>query len=395
MRRHALAVLLWLPLSLPARAGYVPSISKYSTPEMDRWLMQGIDDIYAMRFDDAEAAARRVIALSPEHPHAYLGLAGVTLTRYVYETDKSDETLVTPFDKRIQDTISVAQRWVKKHPDDAEGMMVLGAAYGISSRLRLERHEWIKGYLEGRKAVKVTRAAVKADPKLWDAYLGIGMYDYYTDIYPRFIGVLAKIVLRGDRLRGIDTLKLVAERGHYSRLVAQILLVEIYTEDAYGARDGDKAAAIMRELRGRFPDSAMMHSAELVALYEGRRYSEVVSGAEDYLARVARGKYSPIEAGKGNAILATALWARDEKEKALEAFRAAQRVMFKGRPSRWAVWSAIRAAQLEDRMGRREEALKDYKAAYAEPDNWEVRRFAKAGLSKPFDKDFPGRIPPP
>ncbi len=386
------------PADMPAGGVPVsdgPRASKYISEEMDYWLMKGVDDIYRMRFDEAEAAARKAIALDPAHPNAYMGLAGVTWTKYVYGTDQGDPKLLDLFGQQIKQAISVGEDWVKAHPDDPEGLMTLGAAYGLSSRLDIIRHQWVRGYLEGRKAVGITRQSVQKDPQLWDGWLGVGMYDYYTDVYPRFIGVLAKLVLRGNRLRGIETLKQVAEKGHFSKNNARILLVEIYLEDQWGARDPEKAMALLRALRAQYPESAMMHSADMVARYEGKRYAEVLTEARAYLQRVARGEYRPIEAAKGNVALGCALWQLGHRDEALEAFKRAEDVMFDGKPSRWSVWAHIRAGQLLDVMGRRADALAEYKFAAAQPDTWDFKQFAKAGLAKPFAQALPGPIDPP
>lgn len=387
MKNRPLAA-LFLALLLPASA------SAKLPPDMDQYLLEGINAIYRMQFDKAAELSNKAMAIIPGHPYPYFGLAGIAWTQYVYGTDQSDQTLLKPFDAKIQDVIKIANKWIKTHPQDPEALMVMGAAYGISSRLMVIRHEWLSAYFEGRRALAATRASIKADPNFYDAYLGIGMYDYYSDLYPNFVGVLAKIMLRGNRLRGIETLKMVAEKGHFSQDNAKILLVEIYTEDPFGARDPEKAVAIMKELRAKFPESAMMHSAQLVALYESKRYDEVVTGARDYLARGQRGFYTPIESGKGNVALGCGLWALGRKPEALDAFRAAEGVLYNGKPSRWAVWAHIRAGELEDSMGMRKEAVADYKAAIAEPDLWEMRKIAKAYLSKPFSADHPGPIPP-
>lgn len=402
MRRPLAAVLVAslavLPGSQVAAAeaeAALPAGSVPMPPEMQAHLLEGVDSIYRMQFDRAEAAAKRAIAINPEHPHAYMGLAGVAWTRYVYESDQSDPKLIDAFAERTRETIEVAERWLKKHPRDANGLMALGAAYGISSRLMVIRKQWIKAYWHGRKAVNVTREAVKADPKLWDAYLGVGMYDYYSDLYPHFIGALAKIVLRGNRARGIETLKLVAEKGRLSQSNAKILLVEIYTEDPFGAKDPAKAIAIMKELRAKYPESAMVHSAELVALFTAARYEEVVSGARDYLERVKKGRYNDIERGKGFVILGCGLWAAGKKDEALGAFRESMKVDFNGAPSRWAVFAHIKAGNLLDALGRREEALAEYKFAIKQPDLWDFRGLAKGYVSKPYAHALPDRIPPP
>lgn len=369
--------------------------SKWVPPEIDVPLMEGVDDIYRMKFDRAEEGARKIIASNPDHPNAYMGLAGVSWTRYVYETDQGDDKLIDQFEQRTNKAIEVAQKWLKAHPSDAQAMMTLGAAYGLASRLSLIRQKWVSGYFQGRKALAMTKAAVKADPELWDGYLGLGMYDYYSDLYPRFVGALAKIVLRGNRQRGIEYLKVVAEKGHYSQHNAKILLVEIYTEDPYGAKDPQKAVEIMKDLRGRFPDSALMHSAELVAQFTAGRYADVEAGAREYLKRAASGQYNAIEKGKGQVILGCALWGQQKNEEALLAFREAQKVLWDGKPSRWAVWGALKAGNLQDAMGRRADAVKDYRFVVNEKDRWGFRALAKPFLSKPYALKGPDRIPPP
>jgi tetratricopeptide (TPR) repeat protein len=372
-----------------------PTPSKYITPEMDKYLMDGIDDIYRMRFDSAEANAKKAIELNPAHPHAYMGLAGVAWTRYVYETDQGDDSLIDEFEKRTKKSIEVGEAWAKAHPDDAEGLMTLGASYGLSSRLQIIRHRWLAGYWQGRKALKLTKESVKRDPELWDAYLGLGMYDYYSDLYPRFIGVLAKIVLRGNRARGIEYLNMVAQKGHFSRSNAKILLVEVYTEDPFGAKDPARAVAIMEDLRKEYPDSAMMHSAHLVALFTAGRFEEQVKGAQEYVDAVTKGRYNAIEEGKGKVILGCGLWALNRHDEAAQAFKDAERVLQNGRPSRWAVWAHVKYGNLLDALGRRPDAVAQYKLAAAEPDRWDLRAQAKSYLSKAYAQPAPDRIPPP
>lgn len=376
-------------------AANLASAAPAIAPELDKSLITGIDDVYRMRFDDAEAETAKAIAIAPDDPHAYLGLAGVAWTRYVYETDQGDDHWIDEYERRTAKAIEIGEKWLKLHPRDPQGMMVLGAAYGLSSRMQIIRQHWLKGYWQGRTALSLTNAAVKADPKLWDAYLGLGMYDYYSDLYPRFIGVLAKIVLRGNRQRGIDYLKLVAEKGHYSKSNAMILLVEIYTEDPYGAKNPKRAVEIMQELRRRYPDSAMMHSAQLVALFSDGRYEDVVRGAREYLKLSKEGRYNAIEQGKGNVILGCGLWGLKRYDEALVAFREAQKVSFNGKMSRWAVWGSIKAGNLEDSLGRRADALADYKLAMSQPDRWGFYALAKPFTSKPYALGLPNDIPPP
>jgi tetratricopeptide (TPR) repeat protein len=364
-----------LALALAASAAPTSGI----TPEMEAQLQKGLDGIYSMDFDGAEAAARKVTELNPEHPHGWFGVAAATMMRYVYETEQGDPALIKLFEERMEFAAKKAKAWIEAHPDDAEAMMIYGACYGVRSRLQIVRKQWVSGYFSARKAIGWQRAALKKDPKLYDAYLGIGMYDYYTDVYPSVIGVLSKIMLRGNRLRGVAELKIAAEKGRFSNVVADLLLVEIGLEDLYGLRDPAQAVARMEKLRKRYPDSAMLHAAEISALYEAERWDDAKKGSEEYLARVRAGKYRDTQRPKGYVLLGHALWQLGRVDEALTAFQDGAE-----EGKRYGLWSLIRQAQLMDALGRREQAVLLYKRAAERPDSWDMRKYAESGLRRAY-----------
>lgn len=369
-------------------------VPKGVPPEADAALLEGIDGVFRMDFDEADAAYRRAMAAMGGHPYPYLGLVGSLMTRYIYGTEQSDPALLERFFKLADEASGAAEAWLKKHPGDSDAMVALGASYGIAARVMTQRRSWLKAYLYGRRALKFTQAALKADPDQHEAWLGLGMYDYYTDTYPRFIGVLAKIVLRGDRKRGIEELYRSVERARYTSTAAKLILVEILTEDKFGMRDPKEAARLMKEVRARYPDSAMLHAAELVAFYEQGLYPEALERAEGYLRRVQAGDWPPLHAAQARLMLGTVLWAMGRQEEALAEFKLGAEVRYRDGPTRWAVYSRIRAGQLLDRMGRREEALAQYRQAASLPDLWELKAHAQAGLKKPWPDPVPGRLSP-
>ncbi|MDD5628538.1 MAG: hypothetical protein PHU21_05710 [Elusimicrobia bacterium] len=372
---------------LPASAGAIP-------PEMDRQLQGALDLLYAMKWQEADAAVQGVIAMAPDHPYGHFGLAAVSMIHYIYGVEQADPALLETFTERTDDAIVKGTAWVKKHPQDAEGFMALGAAYGVSARLMAVRHRWLKAYWHGRTAVAHLKKAAQLDPSMGDPWLGLGMYDYYSDAYPRVARVLAKLVLRGNRSRGVAELKRAAEAGTFSQIVSKMILVEIFLEDQWGLRDPDQAVRLSAEVRQRYPDSAMVQDIDFVANYEAARYPEVLADVDKFLERARRGEYDPLQLAKALVIQGTTLWAADRREEGLAALRAAAEVRVDGKATRWGVWAEIRAGNLLDLMGRRPEALALYQAAAGEPDLWDLRQFAKAGLRAPWTDAYPGHISP-
>ena len=381
-------LLIILALAAPATAR-----QSSLTPEMDRLVMEGVDSIYRMDFDAADAAAKKAMALNPDYPHAYLGAAATDFIRYVYGPTQSDESLVASFEKKVALTIEVAERWLKTHPDDPDALLVLGSGYGISARLALERHQYLNGFRYGSRSMKYIRASLKADPEIYDSDLGLGMFDYYVDTIPRFAGWLAKIMLGGNRARGLKELRIAAEKGHFARTAAQLILVEIDTQDEFGARDPADAVRLMAGICERYPNSSMLESAYVVSLYENGQYADGLRVAKDYEAHVKDGRYPAVNWAMSHAMNGTLLWASGaSKEEALAEYRAGTG---DNPPTRWSVWNQIRAGQLLDALGRRDEAVAAYKSAYAQPDKWAFKAIVKACLSKPCSgPTYPGLFSP-
>lgn len=363
------------------------------TPEMDKIILESIEAIYRMDFDKADELTAKGIALDPEYPHAYLGAAATDLIRFAYGTELADKSLLASFDVKIQKTIQVAEAYLKKHPKDPDVLFVLGSAHGVSGRLAIVQRRWLKGFGHGRASMKYVRLAAKLDPELYDAQLGLGMFDYYVATIPKFAGWLAKIFLGGDREKGIKEIQVAAEKGRYAKLAAQLILVEIYLEDDFGARDTAKGLALTREIHARFPTSPMLDACFIVGLYEDGKLDEAVKEARLFQEKVKAGKYPAINLAKSHNLLGTLLWGAGDKEKALAEFRAGSVPVTP--LTRWTPWNRVRAGQLLDALGRREEALAEYKAAYSAQDDWGYREIIKPCLKAPcVGAKYPGHFSP-
>jgi tetratricopeptide (TPR) repeat protein len=371
------------------RARSAPAHKSLLTPDQQQHILDGVQRILKMDFDGAQSEFETLEKKVPGHPFAYFGYASVAWLRYIYENEQSDQSLMEPFDEAVTTGVRAANVWVKKHPDDAEGWMARGAINGLYGRMLVTRRRFVKGYFTARTAMKSVRKALELDPELHDAKLGVGMYDYYTDVYPHFIGVLAKIVMGGNRERGIRILHEVAEKGRYTNWTAKMLLVEIYNHDPFGSADPEKAVAIMKDVRSSFPDSAMLHSAELVSKLNAKRYGEVERGTVEFLERVDSGMYPALERAKGLVILGHARWFLGKPEEALTVFQRATGIKLKGNLSRYAVAALIRAGNVLDTLGRRGDAKYLYARAKRQPDHWGFKRLASRYMSKPFSYRSP------
>lgn len=362
---------------------------------------KGIDSIYAVDLPEAgknfELAARKY----PEHPFPHFGIAMTKWAELEYLEDESNPKLAEEYGALTDKAIDVALAWLKKHPRDANAYMCLGGMYGLRARLAVMQHRWIKAYFDGKKAISNTRKSLKMDPEMYDAYLGLGMYEYYAGTLPGVIKILAKLFLRGNAEQGVKYLELCREKGYFNSLAAELLLIEIYTEPGNRFKNPKTAVKWSAELRKLYPLHPQMHFVQIVSLFEDRQYDETRKEALEYLKRVEEG----VPAYRRNYLprILTAIGATYLVEKsydeALTSFQKAAAALKedpKAHPARWAVWALVRAGNVYDLTGARDNALRLYREARAYKNEWGFHETIDKYLKKPFTElELPGPLPPP
>jgi len=95
-------------------------------------------------------------------------------------------------------------------------------------------------------------AVRRLDPSCKDALFGLGLYDYFADILPRYLKLLRLFMGMpgGDRGRGFAAIEETAEAGDLHATEARIQLFEIYS---YWEPHPDRALQEIQKVRKRYP----------------------------------------------------------------------------------------------------------------------------------------------
>ncbi|OIO00237.1 MAG: hypothetical protein COX65_04385 [Elusimicrobia bacterium CG_4_10_14_0_2_um_filter_56_8] len=361
---------------------------------------QGIDAIYSVNIPEARKYFKEGLEKYPQHPYPHFGMAMATWATLEYLEDESDPKLEKAYGEQTDGAIEIAQAWIKKHPGDANAYLCLGGMYGLRARLAVQQHRWVKAYFDGKKAISNTRKSLKIDPELYDAYLGLGMYEYYAGTLPGAIKLFATFFLRGNAEKGLEYLNICKDKGFFNALGAKLLLIEIYTQPG---KFSNPAIAVKwaRELRAEFPVHPQMHFVEIVSLFEDKRYEESRSESFLYLKAVNenqpayRKRYLPRVL---TAIGTTYMVEKKYEEAAVYFARAAATLKDdpKAHPARWGVWAIVRQGNVSDLLGARDKAVEYYKRAKTYKDEWGFEESIDGYLKNPFEETMlPGTLPPP
>jgi tetratricopeptide (TPR) repeat protein len=395
-------LILTAALSLCAAAAQAAAPKAEQLPEDLRLLSKkGIDAIYSVDIPEAKKNFGEALSKYPDHPYPHFGLAMATWATLEYLEDESDPKLSEEYKRMTDEAIDVGQAWIKKHPGDANAYLCLGGLYGLRARLAVLQHRWIKAYFDGKKALSYMHRSLKIDPELYDAYLGLGMYEYYSGTLSGVVKVLAAVLMPGDAKKGIELLTVCKEKGYFNALAAKLLLVEIYTTTGSPYANTALAVKWSKELRAAYPVHPQMHFVEIVSLYENKQYEESRKESMAYLKAVNEGqpayrkRYLPRVL---TAIGTTYLVDKKYAEAADYFSRAAATLKDDpaAHPARWGVWAIVRLGNVCDLLGARAKAVEFYKEAKTYKDEWGFSESISNYLKKPFTElELPGQLPPP
>jgi tetratricopeptide (TPR) repeat protein len=259
---------------LDARATLVASgqtsTEALRVPELDA----GFHLLYELRFEEAR---NHFEVWQKSHPEDPLGSAseaaaylfeecyrqGVLTSEFFLDNKrflgkihlKPDPKLRAAFftaDKQAQD---LAQLRLTTNPNDANALFAMTLSLGMQANYAglIDKHQ-----LDSLK--KVSEADVYAKkllavaPDAADAYLGLGMANYFIGSLPGtkkfFLGFAG---IHGDKKAGIHQLEIAAEHGHYLRPFAKILLALA----ALREKNLEVARTQLKELVAEFPENPL------------------------------------------------------------------------------------------------------------------------------------------
>lgn len=263
--------LIWL-LLLPGLA-----------PAQDPLAAPGYEYFYNLDYPEALAAFRAEAAQHADSADAYNHIAQTILYREMFRSGALESELVTggnPFLRRealnpskadeqefqdsIQRALALADARLKANPNDVSALYAQGVTYGIEANYYfLVRKAYVDALRDATASRKAHARVTELDPNLIDARLVQGIYDYVLGSLSKAWRVLGFFGgFRGDRERGIETVKLVARSGRLNRVDAEILLCAAYRRE----RRPKDAVPLLTGLIERFPRNFLLR-LELVQMY--------------------------------------------------------------------------------------------------------------------------------
>ena len=356
MKRRLVAALVILAVVAGSRPGA-------AEPAYFPLLGRAYDAVLDARFEAVEPLLVR--ACGPAPPET-CDLVRATALWWRIQIDPANRSRDAEFQRRIDEVIGTTEAWTRREPKSAEAFFFLGAAYGARVQWRVLRGERLAAARDGKRIKESLERAIALDPSLQDAYFGIGLYRYYADLAPTVLKFLRWLLFLpgGDRERGLSEMQQAREHGTLLRGETDYQLHLIYLW--YENRIGD-ALDLLGELRGRYPRNPLFiqAAAEVLDVYRHDAPASLEAWRTLFnLARAGRLSLPALAEARARLGIAEMLERLHESDYAIEQLRVLAEAQ-PGEPYGITARAWLQMGAAQDRLGRREAAVKAFEAAIA------------------------------
>ena len=343
--------------------------------------------LYQLQYDKAHQVIDHYIQLHPNDPAGYFYKTGIDWWHLAQDFDHRFPDVEERMDQSYQQTVRTARAMLDDAKDDktkALASFYWGGAEGLKGRWLVTQKRWIGAYRLGKRGHRLLQKSLEYDPTLYDAYLGLGIYDYYTDTLPGIQKVLASLLIRGDKKRGLRELQIAIDKGTHARVEAMIFLVEIYTTEE---RMPEKALPITEDLVKEFPQSPAMQLARVMTRYTMKDWEPMMKDAADFLKKSKEETPYFVKPGVLPARYCLGIgefFGRHNIDAAEKEMDEILSIQGDQDTSRWVTYALLRKAQIYDLRGDRPKAMVFYRKVISRSDLWGSQDEAQKYLRTPF-----------
>lgn len=300
------------------------------------------------------------------------------------QLDPHSPALDPRFQQLVEKAIKGAEDWTERDPMDPEAWFYLGGAYAARAQWRVLRQERFAAARDGKRIKDALDRALALDPRLMDAYFGLGLYKYYADVAPTMAKVLRWLLLLpgGDREEGMSAMLKARDAGELLRGEADYQLHLIYL---WYEQRAELALELLESLQTRYP--ANPHFQSQIADIHDVYFHDVPASLAAYrgllaAARDERVMLPRMAAAQARLGIARHLETLHESDRAIEHLRS----VVEARPD--APFGIVSEANLTlgqsyERLGMQAQAAAAFNAALAAApagDPLRVRARAKSAL---------------
>lgn len=358
---------------------------------------EGCNAMYNLRYAEADSIFNILIAKKPDHPAGYFLRALVDWWRIVPNASVPSivERVSKSFNGRLDKVVEICDARLEKNPADIVGLFFKGSALGYRARLVVLGNfnassllDWVTAASEGKEAFDLILQCQRLAPSNSDILLGSGLYNYLgayiPEQYPTFKAAVG-FLPPGDKKIGITMLRISGQRATYASTEARYALLEILS---LWEKNYKEAQPIAEELHAQYPGNSVFYRFLARNAYMNREFERADSMYVDILKKVERREqgYELTLARQAIYYLGDIRLRRGMFDDAIEYFNQSDKLSrrFGEDESGWNVMAALKTGYVYDKMGKRADAVRQYKKVLDMDDSNGAHDLAEKYIKQPY-----------
>lgn len=364
----------------------------------DALTRSGLEHYYNLEYDQAVTDLQAAVQLNPDDAKALNHLLEAILFRELYNHGALDTSLYTQqsflnskqitldpaVKQQIKDladkALALSEKRLKSNPEDVEALYARGVTRGLhSTYLGLVEHAWFSALRNALASRSDHEEVLRLRPSFTDAKTVVGIHNYVVANLPLPVKMMAGIGgIRGDKKKGLEYLAEAARSGGESSADANVALaLFLRREERY-----DEALEVVRKLVQGHPRNFLFALEEANLLKDSGKRPEAIAAYQKLLEGCRQGKFASARMEMAEFSLADTLRAQGQLTDALQAYQAAGSTGSTDKEFRQK--ALVSAGEVSDLLTRREDALKQYRAAIALDSSSNEAEIARRYLSRPY-----------
>jgi len=327
------------------------------------YLMQGIEKGFDLDERGASAELMKAVEVDKENPLGFALLALSNLFFYEMSFDEKkrerDQKFMLQF---ISEALTKGENRLEKDPKDGGAFFSMAVAQLVKVRWDITRKNYFTALRGAQKTREYLDQAKELEPENFDIAFALGLLDYHIGHLPGLTRFLSSLfVTSGDPQKGLQDLKIAAQKGYFFKDLAKAELLSAY---ANFEKQPERALPLARELNERFPHNYNILFALANVLSELGRSDEAFSVAREIENGIKSGAppFRPELWPRHSQLMGKIYFDKGEYTQASEYFRRALQD-HSSYNARVRAWALVRLGMIHDVRKERNLAEEYYRKA--------------------------------
>lgn len=364
----------------------------------DAFTRSGFEHYYSLEYDKALTDFQNAAEANPDDARAYNHLLEAVLFRELYRHDALDTSLYTQdgflnsrqivldpaIKQQIKDltdkALSLSEKRLKANPQDVQTLYARGVTRSMrSTYLGLVEKAWFAALRSALGSRSDHEAVLMLKPDFVDAKTVVGVHNYIVAVLPLRTKILASIIgVTGDKKKGLEYLAEAGKAGGESSVDARVALaLFLRREQRY-----QESLNVVQSLVKEHPRNFLFALEQANVMKDGGKGPVAIAAYRTLLDDCKAGKYPEAHVELAQFGLGEALRGQNQYPEAIQAYEAAGRSSSDNHELRQR--ALVAAGEVSDLLTRREEAVREYRAAIALDSSSNEAEIARRYLDKPY-----------